>query len=189
MSHPLRRKSHLLKCDTARTFCKSATANTPYAWRVMSHIWMSHVTLKTLSRTRQNECTARDLREKCYCKYTICVTSCVTHEWVMSHLRHCHEQDRMNAQLETFAKSATANTPYAWRVISHIWMSHVTLKTLSHTNTMLCHGFVTQNTQWMHSQSPSQKITSNIWTSHVTLKTLSHNWGWLLRKFSGCCVV
>ena len=58
--------------------------------------------------------------------------SCHTYEWVMSHLRHCHEQDRMNAQLETFAKSATANTPYAWRVMSHIWMSHVTLKTLSH---------------------------------------------------------
>jgi len=138
MSHTLRRKSHLLKCDTARTFCKSATANTPYAWRVMSHIWMSHVTLKTLSRTRQNECTARDLREKCYCKYTICVTSRVTHEWVMSHLRHCHEQDRMNAQLETIAKSATANTPYAWRVMSHIWMSHVTLKTLSRTRQNEC---------------------------------------------------
>ena len=120
MSHTLRRKSHLLKCDTARTFCKSATANTPYAWRVMSHIWMSRATLKTLWRTRQNaqletfakSATAntpyawrvmshiwmshvalKTLSHRTHNECTVRVLrkkSCQTYERVMSHLRHCH---------------------------------------------------------------------------------------------------
>ena len=127
--------------------------------RVMSHIWMSHVTRFT--NTHESWVISHEwVTKRCRASAKCVIEAWHTYDWVMSHIWMSHVT-HVNESCHT----------YEW-VMSHIWMSHVTHSTYTneswntHKNE-LCHTHTTHIKESCHTHTTHMKESCHTHTSRT----------------------